>query len=135
MSTIENYQPPMHLVELAKKLGVDIDEEVEVIKQSNLFRERIRLRGLLEQSMISQENGQIEEQHGVCMKRIVACVLVAIADFATSTRLYKSLESSKESILWVIFNDDEDASEESLLSARTLWWSKVRRLAQSRVAS
>ena len=131
MSTIENYQPPIHLVELAKKLGVDIDEEVELIKRRNQCRERFRFAGLLEQSMRPPEN----EQHGVCMKRIVACVLVAIADFATSTRLYKSLEGSQESKLSVIYDSDLDAFAASLYSARNLWWSKVRRLAQSRVAS
>ena len=131
MSTNENYQPPIHLVELAKKLGVDIDEEVEAIKRRNQWNERIRFAGLLEQSMRPPEN----EQHGVCMKRIVACVLVAIADFATSTRLYKSLEASKESILTVIYDSDLYASSDLQPSARNLWWSRVRRLAQSRVAS
>jgi len=61
MSTNENYQPPMHLVELAKKLGVDLDKQLEAIKRGKEWEELIRLRCLLEQSMYPPENDQIEE--------------------------------------------------------------------------
>jgi len=62
------------------------------------------------------------------IKRLACRAIIFCADKAIGSSLFKSLSAAKASESAVIF--DQDIFSPELLSASTLWWSKVRRAAK-----